>query len=502
MRSLVGAIVNRSPVPLTSKRTSAPSWLVPQAKGASMDQLMDTYASVGTVFAIVNRLASATAKCEWKLYRKAASGNKDDRTEITSHAVLDLLEAPNPFMSRMELMEAGQQHLDLVGEVDLVLGKVPGVKLPVELWPVMPQRLTPMTDPFTFLAGWTYKGPNGEEVPLGNDEIIRAKQPNPQDPYRGLGPIQAILTDLDAQRFGKEWQRQFFLNSAQPGGIIQVDRRLDDDEFDEMTRRWREQHQGVSKAHRIAVIEQGAQYVDAKITQRDMQFAELDGLSRDVIREAFGFPKGMLGTVDDVNRANAEAGEYMFGKWLIEPRLDRWRGMLNRQLLPLFGRDVAKNLELDYESPVPENSEQAQLDIQVKSAALVALVGAGFDPGETLDFFGWPALKYEKPEPPQVTVAGMNAERDAAAAKAKPKAAPDDDWLGHAPIEAAMRWAVETRDDGEQPCEPCRLNADRLYRNREQAYADYPGGKGYRLCVGVQFGNECHCRIVKRRKSD
>ena len=496
----VGRIANRAPVPLvTSRARGTYAWLGGRSATRDMDTYMDAYATVGTVFAIVNRLASSVAAVEWKLYRKSASGNPDDREQVMSHAVLDLLERPNPHMSRMELMEAGQQHSDLVGETDIVVGKVAGVKYPLELWPVMPQRLEPVPDPYKLLAGWIYRGPDGQDVPLGVDELIRHRQPNPSDPYRGMGPIQSVLMDLDAARFGKEWQRQFFLNSAQPGGIIQVDRRLSDDEFAEMTMRWREQHQGISKAHRIAVIEQGAQYVDAKITQRDMQFVEADQLNREVIREAFGFPKGMLGTVDDVNRANAEAGEYMYGKWLIEPRLRRWRSMFNRQLLPMFGPDVTAGLELDFECPTPENSEQANAEIAAKSAALVALANAGFEPSEVLEFFGWPELSYEKPEPPQVTVAGMKGPEQGAGQGKRPEDHFRTEPTSSSDVDMAMRWVVETQDDDNE-CDPCRMNSGRTYRNRADAYADYPDGKGYRLCVGEQYGNSCRCTVVKRRR--
>lgn len=65
----------------------------------------------------------------------------------------------------------------------------------------------------------------------------------------------------------------------------------------------------------------------------------------------------------------------------------------------------------------------------------------------------------------------------------------------------AKRWeAVEHEDDS--TCEPCDAIDGHLYRNREDAYADYPGGVGYRLCIGAQYGNSCRGRIRKRRGSE
>ena len=61
-------------------------------------------------------------------------------------------------------------------------------------------------------------------------------------------------------------------------------------------------------------------------TNSSMKFREV---SRDTIRESFGYPKGMLGASDNVNRANQEAGEVMFSRWLLVPRLERIKQALN-----------------------------------------------------------------------------------------------------------------------------------------------------------------------------
>lgn len=61
-------------------------------------------------------------------------------------------------------------------------------------------------------------------------------------------------------------------------------------------------------------------------------------------------------------------------------------------------------------------------------------------------------------------------------------------------VDAAMRWKVTGHDD-ENSCKPCKDNLGHLYRNRESAYADYPGGSGYIKCLGK--GN-CRCKVVKR----
>jgi hypothetical protein len=64
-------------------------------------------------------------------------------------------------------------------------------------------------------------------------------------------------------------------------------------------------------------------------------------------------------------------------------------------------------------------------------------------------------------------------------------------------VENAQRWVVKITDDGDT-CHNCREQDGRTYKNREQAYEDYPGGEGYVRCEGVQYGNACRCKVVKR----
>jgi hypothetical protein len=161
----------------------------------------------------------------------------------------------------------------------------------------------------------------------------------------------------------------------------------------------------VSKAHRVAILEGGMKWIDRSFTQRDMQFVEAREVKRDTILEAFGFPKPMLGITSDVNRANAEAAEYVFAKWLISERLDRWRDWLNFQLLPLYG-STGQGLEWDYDSPVSENSETENAAVTAKSNAAVAMAGAGFDSVETLEWLDMPEISFEKPAPPPIMTPG------------------------------------------------------------------------------------------------
>ncbi|NUS24432.1 MAG: phage portal protein [Streptomyces sp.] len=386
MRALLGQA--QAPIPFTGRASFQRAWGRPSGQVAQMAAM----GSVGTLFSIVNRTSTATSQVEWKLWRTAKSGKDKDRVEVTSHAALDLWNKPNSFMPRQEFVEVEQQHVDLTGEGWWVIARDERSPIPLELWPVRPDRMTPVPDPDMFLRGYMYRAPGGEEVALGLDEVIQLRMPNPLDPYRGMGPVQSILADLDSTKYSAEWNRNFFLNGAAPGGIIKVSKTLGDAEFDELRMRWNEQHRGVANAHRVAILEQG-EWVDRRFTQADMQFVELRKVSRDVIREAFGIPAFALGEVADVNRATAEASKAWFAEMLTVPRLERFKAALNHDLLPLFGV-AAQGLEFDYVSPVPGDREADAAELTAQASAAERLVAAGYDPADVLSVVGLPEMRF------------------------------------------------------------------------------------------------------------
>jgi HK97 family phage portal protein len=378
---------------------------------------MRAMGTVGTLFAIVNRTSNATALVDWKLYRKARSGRPEDRVEVTAHAALDLWQRPNPFMTRQELVETVQQHVDLTGEGWLVIARNPRSPLPLELWPVRPDRIQPVPHPVDFISGYLYTGPAGEQIPLRVEDVIQIRMPNPLDPYRGMGPVQSIMTELDATKYSAEWNRNFFLNSAEPGGIIELPNVLSDPEWDQLQARWAEQHQGVSNAFRVAFLEHGV-WKDRKLTQRDMQFAELRSVSRDVIREAFGAPAFVLGEVGDVNRATAEASKVLFAEQLTIPRLERFKGALNNDLLPLYGPDAARMLEFDYADPVPADAEARNAELTAKANAAKLFIDAGFAPASVAEALDLPEMQYAgAPAPAQQPTPAAPTARPAPAAR-------------------------------------------------------------------------------------
>lgn len=403
MPSLIGKAIrtvrNQTPVPLApsgSGRGGVPLALWANRNGATAQ--LEAMGGVSTLFSIVDRIASAQADVTWRLWRKpsgntrkTATGDDTPREEVTRHAALDLLRKPNPFMDGNFLRECVGQHYELTGKGFMVVGRSPLSTIPLELWPVRPDRIAPVPDAKKFLAGWIYTAPDGEQVPLGVDDVIPLMRPNPTNLFDGMGPVEPAMVDLQSFKAAAEWNRNFFRNSAEPGGIIEVDHELEDGEFDRMVKQWREQHQGVSNAHRVAILETG-KWVERKYSMKDMQFSELRGVSREIIREAFGIHAHMLGISEDVNKANAFAGELSFARWIVYNRAQRWKSALNNRLLPMFKAE--NDVEFDHDRVIPEDREADDRERTSKAQAAQLLVIAGYDPADVAKAVGLPEMAF------------------------------------------------------------------------------------------------------------
>lgn len=463
---------SKPPVPMSSYGYRRGMVFDLGAGRASRETFMRQYSRSGTVFSIVSLLQQAAASPAWHLYKKQPQDGRrryttgdqgsDQRIEVVQHAALSLWNQPNSFHSGFEFREGANQHLELTGETFWVADREV-TTFPTSMWYVRPDRMEPVPDPDDYLIGWVYTGANGEQIPLKVDEVILEKLPDPLDPFRGTGPVAAIMPNIEQQRYATEYQRNLFINGANPGGLIQVDKRLSDGEYDELVDRWREAHQGVARAGRVGVLENSATWIPGDgQSNRDLEYGELRLANRDELREAWRMHKHMLGTADDVNRANAQTAEEVFEGWQNIPRLERRKDTLNCKLLPMFGA-TGQGVEFDYEDPSPDNREEANAELTAKTAAFASLVGAGVDPDDAAEVVGLPSMAMveqatQQPALPPGWVPG---------APAAP-AAPGDDVVNlngvldatrkRTPVpqlQPAKKWVT----DGPAPCPACAANA-------------------------------------------
>lgn len=404
MRSLGLALVdsfrNSAPVPFVG-RAAQGKWGDRGRRGDQAAQLSAMGASAA-LFGIVNRTSTAVAKETWHLHRAKPGGvcayehagetcDAKNVTLVDKHPALSVLNRPNGFYTTQEYFESGQQHVDLTGEGWTIMSRIGS--MPFELWVARPDRMIVVTDQRDFLVGYIYVDPDGQEMPIRKEDVLSIRMPDPNNPYRGMGPVQTVLSNIDSGGYSSEWNANFFRNGARPGGIVKLSRKMSDPDFNQLVERFNINHRGTANANRTAFLEEG-DWVDVKpMSIADMQFVETNNLNRDTIMLAFTASKFDVGILDDVNRATAEAADVSFGNRMTIPRLDRWRGMLNSDFLPQFPGYVPGALSFAYSNPVPADREANRTDKTAAVEIYVALVDAGVNPVEAAEYAGLPPMQ-------------------------------------------------------------------------------------------------------------
>jgi len=387
------------------------------SRPGSSDRMLSAQAAVSTVYSVTAAIAEDVGQVAWYLASLpgpdsiVAPGGVGIIPEVITHRhpAAELWANPNPWFTRVALVERVQMHAELAGVGYVIVDRGPSTRgVPLALWPVLPNRMQPVPDADQFLAGWMYTGPNNEQVPLGTHQVIPIMgTPDASDLYSSMSPVQPLMPDIEAVRHSSEYNRNFFLNSAEPGGVIEVPNNLEDKQFDRLQRQWNEQHRGVSNAHRVAILEGGSKWSPRQLTFKDMQFMELRNLSAEIIREAWRISKTRLGQTESVNRATAETAIYTNSRHITKPRCVRWQEALNTRLLPMFG-PVGQGVQFVFDLQVPKDTQADDAERTSKANAAALLVGAGYDRAQVLETVGLPPMDWvgvppgaKQPQAPQ-----------------------------------------------------------------------------------------------------
>lgn len=144
------------------------------------------------------------------------------------------------------------------------------------------------------------------------DEIIHFKIPNPDNPLFSKSTAGAAALTLDAELYQLIYQKNFFLNDAAIGGLFSVDGKLTDNEYARLNDQIKNKFQGPEKAGKYFLGEGGLKFERGTATPKEADYGRSHIDTRNEVCGLFRTPKSILGFVDDVNRANAEASNLSF----------------------------------------------------------------------------------------------------------------------------------------------------------------------------------------------
>lgn len=332
-------------------------------KGKDIDPVIAMQAYNGWVYACASVIGEEIAKTKFRLFKV---GKDDNREEIFNHELLDQLNRPNNYQTGWEMKFLMGVNLVMVGKFYLYLGELTNeYDKPTGLYPLLPQFVTPIMGDTVedLIKGYEYKLNANKTAKYTTAQVLCVRYPSPTKLFDGMGVVAGIPEWIDSDNFATEFNRKFFENFAQVGGYLESKDYTSPDMLDYMAKAFQEAHAGSKNAYKTVALPDGTKFTPAQRTQQEMDFINSSKDMRDKIMSGFRVPKSVLGLTEDVNRANAEATDYIFATRTIKPKLDLITEFFNIYLVPRYGEDLV----LGYVDPTPEN---LQLEIQENQAAL------------------------------------------------------------------------------------------------------------------------------------
>jgi len=268
-----------------------------------------------------------------------------------------LLEKPNPYMDYIEMMELLVMDLLLVGNSYWFKWRNNDAGRPLALYRLAPPYVEVVTKPWG-PAAYVYQIPNADKLAIEPKDVIhfRMGNPDPENPYYGVGLIQGAGRAADLEIALTDTQASFMENKAMPSVAIESERRVPRDVFKKIRAQLRARAAGPKNAGELLVLEAGLKLNSFAPNAGDAGFAELSKMSRDRIFSWFRMNPKLLGISDEATTEPLHEAQQHFDAKTARPLMNKLQKKITAELVAAWGLVYA----IDYEYQLsPE--EQAHM---------------------------------------------------------------------------------------------------------------------------------------------
>ena len=211
---------------------------------------------------------------------------------------------------------------------------------------LQPQYVYPIPDPEKFVSGFSVEYPNTPKRIIPSEDVLWVRVPHPIDPFRGQTPLDSAGLAIEFDYYSKVYNRNFVVNDGRPGGILVVNGDLEEQESEELKRRFTgTTGTNIGGAGRLTVMSaDSAQFIDTATNQRDAQYTEARSQNKEEILIAFGVPESVIGNAGNKTFANADTELEVFWRETMMPHLtllERAFDKLDTDTTTYFSYDVS-----------------------------------------------------------------------------------------------------------------------------------------------------------------
>jgi HK97 family phage portal protein len=289
------------------------------------------YAKSEIVHACIRELAVSAASPRYYVQAPSTDGGA---VEVTSGLLYDLTTRPNPTSDWYSFIENMVTYLMVAGNSYVLKERSRSGKV-MALYNLRPDRVRIIGGDHG-AEGYVYTV-GGKDYPIPREDICHLSLPNPGGDLYGLSPLQVLARNVNLDLNMTDFAKTYFQNAGVPSGLLKLKRRLNTQEEASVIRsRWRSQFGGRNNFHRVAILDEDADYQAMAHSPKDMALPELHDLTESRICAVFGVPAILVGANVGLQRStysNYREARMAFHSETLEPMVSRILRHFNRNML-------------------------------------------------------------------------------------------------------------------------------------------------------------------------
>ena len=295
----------------------------------------DNFASEGynkneIVHACIRELAVSAATPRYYVTAPSTDGGS---IEIERGLLYDLIAKPNPYSDWYSFTERLVTFLMVAGNAYVLKERSRGNQV-TAMYLLRPDRVSIIAGDYG-ADGYVYEV-GGKEYKIEADDMCHLSLPNPAGDIYGLSPLQVASRTVNLDLNMTDFAKVYFQNAGVPSGLLKLKKRLSSQEEASTIRsRWRSQFGGVQNFHRIAILDEDAEYQPMAQSPKDMSLDGLHNLTESRICAVFGVPPILIGANVGLQRStfsNYREARLAFHSETLEPLVSRILRYFNRNL--------------------------------------------------------------------------------------------------------------------------------------------------------------------------
>lgn len=326
----------------------------------------------------------------------------DRKAEFDSLNPIDqcrrLLDQPNPKQTWRRFIEKWMIRMDMAGnnfwfedELEEQFGT------PKALWNISPARMWPaFSKDGKDIIGWVMDWDNrGGGIPYKADEIIHTSYGSAEDDVFGVGMVESVLHEWEVSKLLTNHIADVLTLGGRLAGMVSPkERSLDENEFQDVLRAWRNISASGDAGRRLLVFPEPVEWTRGSATPQEIGLPGLSEINRTNILSAFPISEFRLGVPMAAGLNSGDTRKHMYREYhefTLHPRVAILQEIVQKEIVDNFSDAAGEELKFTIKEPDRDDAPS----LLEKAAAFRALLNLGFDPEAIIPAVGLHTIKWD-----------------------------------------------------------------------------------------------------------